>query len=99
MIFEIEPSPGSARVASKFPWNPFEWLAASKKVRGRLKNQRAAEVHIENSDEIKRAKEIFKQGGDEEIPSTGESTLPKDKNVKKQSRQSNDPVVIKTRRS
>jgi hypothetical protein len=34
-------------------------------------------VHTENSDEISRAKEIFKQEGAEDISSTGESTPPK----------------------
>jgi hypothetical protein len=36
-------------------------------------------VHTEDSDEIKRAKEIFKRAGAEDISSTGESTPPKAK--------------------
>ncbi|HEV2693856.1 MAG TPA: hypothetical protein VG347_13265 [Verrucomicrobiae bacterium] len=36
-------------------------------------------VHTENSDEIKRAKEIFKNAGAEDISSTGESAAPKPK--------------------
>lgn len=34
-------------------------------------------VHTDNSAEVKRAKEIFKNGGAEDISSTGESTPPK----------------------
>ena len=34
-------------------------------------------VHTENSDQVKQAKEIFKQEGAEDISSTGESTPPK----------------------
>ena len=34
-------------------------------------------VHADNSDEIKRAKEIFEQGGAQDICSTGESSAPK----------------------
>ena len=72
----------------------------AKRYEGKIKDGNVLiSVHTENSDEIKRAKEIFKQGGAEEISSTGESTPPKDKNVKKQSRQSNDPVVVETSRS
>ena len=37
-------------------------------------------VHTNDSDEIKRAKEIFEQAGAEDIASTSESTPPKDKN-------------------
>jgi hypothetical protein len=36
-------------------------------------------VHAENSDEIKRAKEIFERSGAEDITSTGESTPPSPK--------------------
>ena len=36
-------------------------------------------VHTNDSDEIKRAKEIFEQAGAEDIASTSESTPPKDK--------------------
>lgn len=35
-------------------------------------------VHTEDSDEIKRAKEIFKRSGAEDISSTGESSPPRD---------------------
>lgn len=35
-------------------------------------------VHTENSEEIKRAKEIFTQAGAQDICTTGESTTPKD---------------------
>jgi len=35
-------------------------------------------VHTENSDQVKLAKEIFKQGGGEDISSTGESSAPKE---------------------
>ena len=36
-------------------------------------------VHTENSEEIKKAKDIFKQAGAEDISSTGESAAPKGK--------------------
>jgi hypothetical protein len=36
-------------------------------------------VHTENSEQIKRAKEIFKQAGAEDISSTGESSAPNQK--------------------
>jgi hypothetical protein len=36
-------------------------------------------VHTENSEQVKRAKEIFKQAGAEDITSTGESSAPKQK--------------------
>lgn len=35
-------------------------------------------VHTDNSDEVKRAKEIFKNAGAEDISSTGEASTPKD---------------------
>jgi hypothetical protein len=36
-------------------------------------------VHAEDSNDIKRAKEIFERAGAEDITSTGESTAPKEK--------------------
>ena len=38
-------------------------------------------VHTEDGDEIKRAKEIFKRAGAEDISSTGESSTPREKDV------------------
>ena len=45
-------------------------------------------VHTENSDEISRAKDIFKQAGAQDICATGESSLPKDAKSKDRAKQS-----------
>ena len=51
----------------------------AKRYEGKLKNGNVLiSVHTESSDEVKRAKEIFKQAGAEDISTTGESSVPKD---------------------
>ena len=51
----------------------------AKRYEGRVKEGNILiSVHTENSDEIKRAKEIFTQAGAQDICTTGESTTPKD---------------------
>ncbi len=51
----------------------------AKRYEGKLKEGNILiSVHTENSDEVKRAKEIFKQAGAEDISSTGEASVPKD---------------------
>jgi len=52
----------------------------AKRYEGKVKNGNILiSVHTEDSDEIKRAKDIFKRAGAEDISSTGESTPPKAK--------------------
>jgi len=70
----------------------------AKRYEGKIKDGNVLiSVHTENSDEARKAKDIFKQAGAEEISSTGESTPPKDKGAKKQA-YSHDPVVVETNR-
>ena len=54
-------------------------------------------VHTDNSDEIKRAKEIFKNAGAEDISSTGEASVPKDKDRTGRTTRPGDEVVVETR--
>ena len=50
----------------------------AKRYEGKLKNGNVLiSVHTENGDEIRRAKEIFKNAGAEDISSTSESSVPK----------------------
>jgi hypothetical protein len=52
----------------------------AKRYEGKIKNGNVLiSVHTDDSDEAKRAKEIFQGAGAEDISSTGESTPPKDK--------------------
>ena len=52
----------------------------AKRYEGKIKNGNVLiSVHTEDSDEAKRAKEIFKNAGAEDISSTGEASAPKDK--------------------
>ena len=52
----------------------------AKRYEGKIKDGNILiSVHTENSDEIKKAKEIFKQAGAEDISTTGESAAPKGK--------------------
>ena len=52
----------------------------AKRYEGKIKDGNVLiSVHTEDSEEIKRAKEIFKAAGAEDISSTGESTPPKEK--------------------
>lgn len=52
----------------------------AKRYEGKVKSGNVLiSVHTENSEEIKRAREIFKREGAEDISSTGESSTPKDK--------------------
>jgi len=70
----------------------------AKRYEGKIKDGNILiSVHAENHDEVKKAKEIFKQAGAEEISSTGESTPPKDKAEKKQD-YARDTVVVETNR-
>jgi len=51
----------------------------AKRYEGKLKEGNLLiSVHTENSDEAKRAKEIFKQAGADDISSTGEASVPKE---------------------
>lgn len=53
----------------------------AKRYEGKVKSGNVLiSVHTENSEEINRAKEIFKHQKAEDISSTGESSAPKDKN-------------------
>ena len=62
----------------------------AKRYEGKIKSGNVLiSVHAEDSDDIKRAKEIFEHAGAEDISSTGESTPPKPK-------KSTDPVVLQT---
>jgi len=55
----------------------------AKRYEGKIKNGNVLiSVHTENSDEVKLAKDIFKSAGAEDISSTGESSAPKDKDVR-----------------
>jgi hypothetical protein len=49
-------------------------------------------VHAENSEEIKRAKEIFSQAGAEDICTTGEAGAPKESSTKHSARSDSDYV-------
>jgi hypothetical protein len=52
----------------------------AKRYEGKVKSGNVLiSVHTESSEEISRAKEIFKRGGAEDISSTGESSTPKEK--------------------
>jgi len=58
----------------------------AKRYEGKVRNGNLLiSVHTDNSDEIKRAKEIFKREGAEDVSSTGESAPPKDKSSSKPS--------------
>ena len=64
----------------------------AKRYEGKIKSGNVLiSVHTEDSNEVKRAKEIFERAGAEDISSTGESTPPKDK-------KSGERVVFETRR-
>jgi len=70
----------------------------AKRYEGKIKNGNVLiSVHTENGDEIKRAKEIFKNAGAEDISSTGESSVPKDKDGN--TKRSGDTVLVETVRS
>ena len=54
----------------------------AKRYEGKIRNGNVLiSVHAENSDEVKLAKDIFKSAGAEDVSSTGESSVPKDKDV------------------
>jgi hypothetical protein len=68
----------------------------AKRYEGKIKNGNVLiSVHTDDSDEVKRAKEIFKNAGAEDISSTGEASAPKDKDVNDRSTR---PVVVETTR-
>jgi len=70
----------------------------AKRYEGKIKSGNVLiAVHTENSDEIKRAKEIFKNAGAEDISSTGEASVPKDKDSTGRATRSGDKVVVETR--
>jgi hypothetical protein len=57
----------------------------AKRYEGKVKDGNVLiSVHTEDSDEVKIAKEIFKEANAEDISSTGESAPPKDKRAEKQ---------------
>jgi len=56
----------------------------AKRYEGKVKDGNVLiSVHTEDSEEVKRAKQIFKDAGAEDISSTGESSAPKDKDAPK----------------
>jgi len=70
----------------------------AKRYEGKIKDGNVLiSVHTENHDQVKKAKEIFKQAGAEEISSTSEATPPKAK-VEKKSGYPRDTVVVETTR-
>lgn len=66
----------------------------AKRYEGKIKDGNVLiSVHTENSDEVKRAKEIFTQAGAEDISSTGESSAPKEKGYQVHPLRSEDTSV------
>jgi hypothetical protein len=54
-------------------------------------------VHTENSEEIKRAKEIFTQSGAQDICTTGETSTPKDGKATERGSRPADPAIVAAR--
>jgi len=54
-------------------------------------------VHTDNSDDVKRAKEIFKAAGAEDISSTGESSPPSGKSIRVEPRPAAEPAAYPRR--
>jgi len=72
----------------------------AKRYEGKIKDGNVLiSVHTENSEEIKRAKEIFERAGAEDISSTGESSPPKDKKTNEATRRARGPIIVESRRS
>ena len=70
-----------------------------KRYEGKIKSGNVLiSVHTDNSDEIKRAKEIFKNAGAEDISSTGEASVPKDKDSAGRVTRRDDQVVVEANR-
>ena len=66
----------------------------AKRYEGKIKSGNVLiSVHTESSNDVKRAKEIFKNAGAEDISSTGESAAPKDKDLSGYEARSSDEVV------